>query len=77
MTCCAVVVPCANQGMVTELPGVTSRAPSSWDVQRIAELYRIETEIRGEDADERQAVRHQKSKPLIEALKRWLETTLR
>src|SRR4051794_10401303 len=38
-------------------------------LQRIAELYRIEAEIRGEEADARRAVRQQKSKPLIEALK--------
>src|SRR4051794_32060249 len=45
-------------------------APIAAEVlQRIAELYRIEAEIRGEDADARRAVRQQKSKPLIEALK--------
>jgi transposase len=46
-------------------------------LQRIAELYRIETEIRGEEAQARRAVRHQKSKPLIKALKSWLEEMLR
>src|SRR4051794_29355151 len=45
-------------------------------LQRIAELYRIEAEIRGQDADVRRAVRQQKSKPLIEALKTWLDKTL-
>src|SRR4051794_34417075 len=45
-------------------------------VQRIAELYQIEAEIRGEAADARRAVRQQKSKPLIEALKTWLDKTL-
>jgi transposase len=53
-------------------------APIAAEVlQRIAELYRIEAEIRGPDADERRAVRQQKSKPLIAALRGWLETTLR
>ena len=45
-------------------------------LQRIAELYRIEAEIRGRSADERRAVRQQKTKPLIAALKTWLEKTL-
>jgi transposase len=52
-------------------------APIAAEVlQRIAELYRIEAEIRGQEADERRAVRQQKSKPLIEALRGWLEKTL-
>jgi transposase len=52
-------------------------APVAAEVlKRIAELYRIEAEIRGEDADERRAVRQQKSKPLIAALRDWLEKTL-
>ena len=45
-------------------------------LQRIAEFYQIEAEIRGSSADERQAVRQQKTKPLVEALKTWLEKTL-
>jgi transposase len=45
-------------------------------LQRIAELYRIEVEIRGSAADERRAVRQQKTKPLIAALRAWLEKTL-
>src|SRR5215208_7722778 len=53
-------------------------APIAAEVlQRIAELYRIEAEICGEEADARRAVRQQKSKPLIEALKSWLEEMLR
>jgi len=52
-------------------------APIAAEVlQRIAELYRIEAEIRGEDADERRAIRQQKTRPLVEALKTWLEKTL-
>jgi transposase len=52
-------------------------APIAAEVlQRIAELYRIEAEIRGEDADARRAVRQQKSKPLVGALKSSLEKTL-
>jgi len=53
-------------------------APIAAEVlQRIAELYRIEAEIRGEEADARRAVRQHKSKPLIVALKSWLEEMLR
>jgi transposase len=53
-------------------------APIAAEVlQRIAELYEIEAEIRGEAADARRAIRQQKSKPLIDALKTWLEEMLR
>jgi len=45
-------------------------------LKRIAELYEIEAEIRGNNADERRAVRQQKTKPLLEALRAWLEKTL-
>ena len=36
----------------------------------------IEAEIRGKSADERRAVRQKKSRPLVAALKAWLESTL-
>jgi hypothetical protein len=45
-------------------------------LKRIAEFYAIEAEIRGRSADERRAVRQQKTKPLVEALRAWLEKTL-
>ena len=45
-------------------------------LKRIAELYKIEAEIRGKSAEERQAARQEKTKPLVAALKAWLETTL-
>ena len=45
-------------------------------LKRIAELYEIEAEIRGTSADERRAVRQEKTKPLVTALKTWLEKTL-
>jgi len=55
----------------------TAPAPIATEaLRRIAELYEIEAEIRGRDADERRAVRQQKTKPLVEALKTWLEKTL-
>ncbi len=43
---------------------------------RIADLYAVEAEIKGQSADARRAVRQQKSKPLIDAMKTWLETQL-
>jgi len=43
---------------------------------RIAALYAIEAEIRGRSADERHAIRQQKTKPLTDGLKTWLEAQL-
>jgi hypothetical protein len=43
---------------------------------RIAEFYKIEETIRGRSADERRAVRQEKSKPQVIALRDWLETQL-
>jgi hypothetical protein len=45
-------------------------------LKRIAELYEIEAEIRGKSAQERRAARQEKTKPLVAALKTWLETSL-
>jgi transposase len=45
-------------------------------LQRIAELYHIEAEARGKSAEERRAVRQEKTRRLVEALKTWVETTL-
>jgi transposase len=45
-------------------------------LQRIAALYRIETEIRGRDADERWTVRRERSRPIIEAFEPWLRDKL-
>jgi transposase len=45
-------------------------------LERIAALYRIETEIRGLSADERRSVRQEKSRPITEALKPWLTEKL-
>jgi transposase len=43
---------------------------------RIAALYAIEKTIRGRSADARRAVRQEKSKPLVLALKTWLDEQL-
>lgn len=45
-------------------------------LRRIASLYAIEAKIRGRNAGERRAVRQGESKPLVEALKRWIEVQL-
>jgi transposase len=45
-------------------------------LQRIAALYAIENRIRGRSADERRAIRQMETRPLVEALKTWLENRL-
>jgi transposase len=45
-------------------------------LERIAALYRIEEQIRGKPPDERRAVRQAQSKPLLDSLRAWFETTL-
>lgn len=39
-------------------------------------LYEIEKEIRGRPPDERREVRNQRSRPLLDAMHAWLETSL-
>src|SRR6476661_196941 len=43
---------------------------------RIAALYAVDKDIRGRSADERRAVRQQKSRPRIDALEPWLRAKL-
>jgi hypothetical protein len=45
-------------------------------VKRIAALYAIEAGVRGEPAEERQRVRHEQSRPLVEAMHVWLTEQL-
>ena len=45
-------------------------------IARVGALYGIEEEIRGRRPDERRAVRHERSRPLLDAMKPWLEQTL-
>ena len=45
-------------------------------LERIAALYAIEEEILGRSAEERRQVRNERSKPLLESLKQWMEETL-
>jgi transposase len=45
-------------------------------LERIGALYAVEKEIRGRPPDERRAVRQERSLPLLDAMKVWLEQTL-
>jgi transposase len=45
-------------------------------LRRIAELYAVEARIRGRPPDQRQHLRQAESKPLLEAMKTWLEAEL-
>jgi transposase len=45
-------------------------------LQRIAELYAIEGEIRGRPSDQRHSIRNTRARPLLESFHQWLETTL-
>jgi len=45
-------------------------------LRRIAELYAVEREIRGQSADVRKTVRGIRSRSLVEAMKPWLESQL-
>ena len=45
-------------------------------LERIAALYAIEKEIHGRPSDERRALRTERSRPLLESLKQWLEEIL-
>jgi hypothetical protein len=45
-------------------------------LERIAALYRIETEIRGRSREERRAVRQARSRPVVDALEPWLRERL-
>jgi transposase len=45
-------------------------------LERIGSLYRIETEIRGRNADKRRADRRERSRPIIEGLEPWLREKL-
>ena len=45
-------------------------------LERIADLYVIEKDIRGRSADERRAMRHDRSRPIIDDLEPWLRAKL-
>lgn len=45
-------------------------------LRRIAELYAVEGDIRGQQPQQRRRVRDERSRPLLASLKQWLEETL-
>ena len=45
-------------------------------LDRIGVLYAIEDTIRGKPPDERQSIRREQARPLLDALKTWIEATL-
>jgi transposase len=45
-------------------------------LRRIGELYAIEADIRGRKPEQRRQVRNERSRPLLDSLKQWLEETL-
>jgi transposase len=56
---------------------VAGSAPiASEALKRIAELYAVEAECRGQSADERRTLRQEKSWPILAALEPWLQTQL-
>ncbi|HVC91763.1 MAG TPA: IS66 family transposase [Acidobacteriaceae bacterium] len=56
---------------------VAHRSPVAQEaLRRIGELYAIEGDIRGWQPEERRRVRQERSRPLQESLKQWLEETL-
>jgi transposase len=59
-----------------EVHQATSSPIAAEALRRIAELYAIETTIRGESAGTRQSARQVRSLPLVEAIKLWFETKL-
>ena len=53
---------------------VSTTSPLAAEVLvRIRELYAIEAEIRGHPAEHRRQIRHQRSRPIVEALHGWLQ----
>jgi transposase len=58
-------------GSVPAKAGIAAEA-----LRRIAEIYGIEARIRGRPPDERRRIRQAETKPLVEALKTWLEAEL-
>ena len=56
---------------------VSTKSPLAAEVlARIGKLYEIEAEIRGSPAEQRRAVRQQRSRPIVEALHTWFQEQL-
>ena len=67
-------VPHLHKELDQEAPEKTPIAAEA--LGRIQKLYAVEAEIRGRSADERRAVRQEKSAPILQALKPWLAARL-
>ena len=59
-----------------EIQAATPAPIASEALVRIAALYAVESDIRGVTADERRRVRQLRTKPIIDALRPWLEAKL-
>ena len=59
-----------------ELHEATGSPIAAEALRRIGELYAIEKAINGRTSEERQTVRNDRSRPLVAAMKPWLETEL-
>jgi transposase len=57
-----------------EVHQATASPVAAEALQRIAELYAIETAIRGQTSAARQSIRQSKSLPLVTKMKAWLQT---
>ena len=60
----------------TSSPRPVPRRSASEALTRIAAFYRIEAEIQGRSAQERRAIRQERSRPLVEAFEPWLREKL-
>ena len=56
-----------------EIQAKTPAPIASEALMRIAPLYAVEADIRGRSADERRQTRQRRTKPLVDALRLWLE----
>jgi hypothetical protein len=59
-----------------EVAEATGSPVAAEALRRIGELYVIEAEVRGQSPPYRLAARHQRSKPIVDALHTWLERQL-
>ena len=63
-------------GASTNSPSAGPAPIASEALERIAELYAIESEIRGRSAEERRDAGQEKSRPIIDELEPWLRAKL-
>jgi hypothetical protein len=64
------------RGRFYELAAAGSAPIASEALERNADLYAVEKDIRGRSADERRAMRQDRSRPIIDELKSWLRAKL-